>query len=163
MAMIPFYKVAGKRALDETRSVTIQDPGGCLPPDSYGFIELYCDDPKCDCRRVIFQVWRKSTGHKVWATITYGWESAEYYAKWCHCGPGSLADEMAGAALEQLSPPTELSPHLLGLFREVLLTDKAYVARLKRHYQEVRAARNPMPSPAKILEKMWELQRRKST
>jgi hypothetical protein len=165
MAMIPFFAVAGRRAADETRSIIIPDAGGCLPPDSYGFLEFYCDDPRCDCRRVIFQVWRQSTGNKIWATITYGWESPDYYAKWCHCGPGSLADEMAGAALEQISPQTELSADLLAIFREILLADDAYVARLKRHYQEARAAgreitrvRNPS---GKVQRKMRELRRRR--
>jgi hypothetical protein len=166
MAMVPFYTVARDRAIEETRSITVSG-GGRLPPDSYGFIEFYCNDPACDCRRVIFQVWRQSTGSKVWATITYGWETAEYYAKWSHWGMGPMAREMAGSTLEQISPQTELSAAILQLFREVLQSDPAYVARLKRHYQEMCSGRggacpsvNPSGNPSgKVMRKMRERQK----
>lgn len=163
MAMIPFYTVARQHALDETRSINVMSGKGPLPHDSYAFMEFYCDDPTCDCRRVIFQVWRESTGHKVWATITYGWEAPAYYAKWSHAAPGPLANEMAGATLEQLSPQTELSATLLDLCRDVLLSDEAYVARLKRHYQETRAAQGEIALPrnpsGRVKRRMRELRR----
>jgi hypothetical protein len=137
MAMVPLYRLIGKRAGAETRSVTVPAGGAYgLPGGSYGFVEFYCDDRKCDCRRVIFQVWREDTKAKIWATITYGWDTPEYYARWSGCGAGIEAEEMASATLEPLSPQTELSGALLNLFREVLLEDADYVARLKRHYRE---------------------------
>jgi hypothetical protein len=142
MAMRPFFHLVGERALQETRSITVPE-GRALPAGSYGFIEFYCDDPKCDCRRVIFQVWREDTKNKVWATITYGWDTPEYYAKWCGCGIGNQAREMASATLEQISPQTELSIPLLHMFRELLLSDPDYVARLKRHYREACPRRGP--------------------
>jgi hypothetical protein len=41
---------------------------------------LYCDEPGCDCRRVTINVLRPETGWgKVWATISYGWESTDFY------------------------------------------------------------------------------------
>ena len=131
-----------------TRSI-ILPKGTELPADEYAFMEFYCDDPKCDCRRVIFQVWRKSTGTKVWATITYGWETPEYYAKWSH-GPGLDPAEMASAVLEQISPQTELSEDLLELCKDLLLSDDKYVARLKRHYHEACPGR--ITGPGKVRE-----------
>jgi hypothetical protein len=46
-----FPELAGR----ETRSVTVP-PGSPLglPPGEYGFLETYCDEPGCDCRRVMF-------------------------------------------------------------------------------------------------------------
>ena len=154
MAMVPFFEAAGDRALAETRSITVIEDD-LVPRDDYAFMEFYCDDPACDCRRVIFQVWRKSTGNKVWATITYGWDTPEYYAKWSHCGLGSEAREMAGSTLEQISPQMKLSGGLLRIFRELLQSDPEYVARLKRHYQEmcrgrggVKPSLNPSGNPS---------------
>jgi hypothetical protein len=135
MAVRAFYQIVGERAIRETRSVTVPK-GMKLPAGSYGFIEFFCDDPTCDCRRVIFQVWREDTPGKIWATITYGWDTPEYYAQWSHCGKGADADEMASATLEQISPQSELSFALLDLFKAVLLPNAEYVARLKRHYLE---------------------------
>ena len=135
MAVVPFYQIVGQRASRETRSVTVPE-GLALPAGSYAFIEFYCNDPKCDCRRVIFQVCREDTGGKIWATISYGWGTAEYYAKRCGWLKGAKAELMASAMLEPLSPQTELSAELLDMFTDVLLQDDDYVARLKRHYQQ---------------------------
>ena len=53
-----------------------------LPDGNYGFIEMYCDEPNCDCRRVMVLVLRPETGtNKPWATINYGWESEGFYQK----------------------------------------------------------------------------------
>lgn len=27
-----------------------------LPPEEYSFIEMFCDEPECDCRRAFFTV-----------------------------------------------------------------------------------------------------------
>jgi len=135
MGMVSLYQLIGPRAIDETRSVVILEDGE-LPKDSYAFMEFYCDDGECDCRRVIFQVWRESKPGKIWAAITYGWETPEYYASWSRWARGADAEEMATATLEPLSPQTKLAPALLRLFKDVLQSDAAYVERLKRHYHE---------------------------
>lgn len=41
---------------------------------------------------------------------------------------------MSGRILDPLNPQSQHSQALLGLFREVLLKDRAYVRGLKRHY-----------------------------
>jgi hypothetical protein len=55
MPYVPFYKYFPKLAETETRVLTIL-PGDAsgLPPDSYGFCEMFCDERGCDCRRVFF-------------------------------------------------------------------------------------------------------------
>src|SRR5438094_9660002 len=42
-------------AARETRVVTSLEPQEGLPAGNYGFLELYRDDPACDCRRVLLQ------------------------------------------------------------------------------------------------------------
>ncbi|MBM3129701.1 MAG: hypothetical protein FJ009_13880 [Chloroflexi bacterium] len=130
-AMVPFYTRFRELAFREMRSVTIRGERN-LPDGEYGFLELYCDDPKCDCRRVLIDVVTPTTGSKIWATINYGWESLEFYEKWM--GNKESARESCGATLDMLNPQTEYSPVLLALFKWVL-QDQAYVERLKRHYR----------------------------
>ena len=66
----------------ETRTITIleQSPS-LLPPGDYSLVEMYCDDHKCDCRRVFFYVVSPTKKEPV-AVIAYGWERRKFYAKW---------------------------------------------------------------------------------
>jgi hypothetical protein len=130
-----FPDVAGR----ETRTLTVFNTPE-LPPGDYGFTEAYCNEPGCDCRRVFFNVIEGETGRVV-ATIAYGWESAEYYAKWLGMDDPAMISSLQGPALNLGSPQSELA---LGLLAEMplLLSDPQYVARLKRHYQMFKAAVN---------------------
>lgn len=133
-----FYEFFPKIAIDETRSITLPEPQYGLPVGEYAFIELYCCDPGCDCRRVYFTVMQKGRKTPI-ATLTWGWETREFYVKWMHCeSDPSCADDCTGLSLNPLSPQSELAFGALELCREVLLQDAAYVERLKRHYRLVR-------------------------
>src|SRR5688572_24340857 len=130
MPMTPLLAYFPKLAIQEMRTVTLQGWED-LPDGEYGFLELYCDEAGCDCRRVLINVVAPDTGAKVWATINYGWESAGFYRRWMH---GRVSgNEHAGAALDAINVQTEYSPALLRLF-EAVLEDAEYVERLKRHY-----------------------------
>jgi hypothetical protein len=136
MPMTPFIERFPETGARETRSVTITNRQD-LPDGEYGFVELYCNESGCDCRRVTIDVLRPETGwSKVWATIGYGWENLDFYRKW---GGGTASDaiEMKGPYLDPLNPQTRYSPALLNLFR-VLLQSSDYVERLKGHYQMFR-------------------------
>jgi hypothetical protein len=135
MPMIPFMERFPEVGAQETRYVTVPQRQD-LPEGEYGFVELYCDEPGCDCRRVMIDVLRPETGwNKVWATISYGWESPDFYRKW---GAGdSDPAQIKGSYLGPLNPQTEHSPALLNLFR-FLVQSPEYVARLQRHYQMFR-------------------------
>src|SRR5712691_7758423 len=68
MPMIPFMEKFPELAASETRSAQVAGQGG-LPDGDYGFFELYCNEPGCDCRRVIVTVLREDTGwRRIWAT-----------------------------------------------------------------------------------------------
>jgi hypothetical protein len=134
MGMIRFDAVAGQRAIDETRTATVIDNPD-LPSGEYAFVEYFCNDRKCDCRRAIFNVIRKN-GTKIYATITYGWDTAEYYGKWSGAGLGEIAQKMASATLEPHNPQSSLAPALLKLFIDEILPSPGYLDRLKRHYSE---------------------------
>jgi hypothetical protein len=68
---------------------------------------------------------------KIWATISYGWESLDFYRKWG--GAGGDPTEIKGPYLDPLNPQTQYSSALLNLFR-MLVQSPDYVARLQRHY-----------------------------
>jgi len=57
MAFAPFHEYSPEIAARETRSITVPpgSPFG-LPAGEYGFLEMYCNEPGCDCRRVLFYV-----------------------------------------------------------------------------------------------------------
>ena len=40
----------------ETRTITIMREDDIVPKGSDGLLEMYCDDPSCDCRRVFIEV-----------------------------------------------------------------------------------------------------------
>lgn len=134
----PLTERFGELAWKETRSITLNAGNQFgLPADDYGLMELYCNDENCDCRRVMFDVLSRKRKKSV-AVIAYGWESTSYYQKW-YGGADSPAarmaiNEMNGLNLNSASHQSELAPAILEMVRWVL-TDPAYVVRLKRHYQ----------------------------
>ena len=134
----PFTERFGELAWKETRSVTLRTGNQFgLPADDYGLLEAYCNDEDCDCRRVFFNVAARKRNEIV-AVVAYGWEDAPFYRKW-YGGADSPAtriaiNEMTGLNLNSASPQSKIAPAILEMVRW-LLTDPAYVDRLKRHYQ----------------------------
>jgi hypothetical protein len=129
----------------ETRTITLL-PGtpACaklgLPPGPYAFLESVCDEEGCDCRRVM---WRVMSGERELATIAWGWESRDFYARWMGDGDPDMLRCLIGPVLKLGSRETELSEGVLRLCTTLLLQDPAYVARVKRHYALFRAAPDP--------------------
>jgi hypothetical protein len=116
----------------EIRSAITSDSAD-LPVGEYGFVESYCDDLSCDCRRVLVNVVSRSRPGTILATIGYGWEPAEFYDSM------NLGEGMKGPYLDTFNPQSPLAPALLDLF-ETLIEDPEYVARLERHYLAVKEA-----------------------
>ncbi len=118
-SFIEMFPEQGQR---ECRVATVYDRPE-LPNGAYAFLELYCIDPTCDCRRVMINV-MSLTLKKHLATINYGFDRDE---------------EMAGPLLDPLNIQSEYARPLSRLFEEIL-SDPAYRARLERHYQQVKLA-----------------------
>jgi hypothetical protein len=93
-----------------------------LPPDEYGFDELYCDERNCDCRRVMINVLARHTGRHV-ATINHAFEPPP---------KDELVPEQT--FLDPLNRQSQWAPALLDLFVNVVLADENYRQRLIRHY-----------------------------
>ena len=149
--MIPFHSLFPELAQREVRCVHIgpaPDPASesALPADEYVYLEFYCDDLKCDCRRVFFQVIAKNQPGKVFASISYGWEKESFYRKRMPWDP----DDAKGTVRGELDPINEQSEHaqtFLELFQRMVL-DEPYRLRLRRHYrllrEELARRQNPL-------------------
>lgn len=126
-------------AASETRTVTIlHDFDWGLPAGDYGFLEMFCDEVGCDCRRVFLAVLSERT-RNIEAYIAYGWENTAYYRRWFGSNDPQSIGELQGPLLNPGSPQSALAPSLLRLFQKVLLKDVAYIERIKQHYRIFRS------------------------
>jgi hypothetical protein len=139
--MIPFHSVLPEIAMREVRCVCLTEvpgvaPSSGLPAGEYAFVEFYCEDLDCDCRRVFIQVIARHRQDTVLASINYGWEKESFYRKRMAWDPDAGRKVVRG----ELDPLNEQSKHaeeLLDLFRSRAL-DEPYRLRLRRHFQMFR-------------------------
>lgn len=133
MFLIPFVALFSEQAKTETRTLMTRNHTD-LPHDNYALVELYCSDPKCDCRRVMLNILGERQGHL--ATISYAFDRDS---------------DMAGPFLDPLNKQSRFSDVLLRFVTQILL-DKAYVARLEKHYYQVKdMTAAPTPEVQRIL------------
>jgi hypothetical protein len=138
--MVAFYTRCLETVRLETRTVTvISNPD--LPRGQFIFTEMYCDDPACECRRVIFLVQPWGDLSTVLATLNFGWESAAFYTAWSR--DDEMGKEMAGLTVEVFGRQTEYTDAFFDLAGDILKGDPAYVERLKSHYETFRATLPP--------------------
>jgi hypothetical protein len=134
--MIPFQTVCPEVAQREVRSVMASAPPQ-LAGEEFAFIEWYCDEMHCDCRRVILEVIARSRPDKPVAHIAFGWERRAFYER-CSAAPRDIARTMARetteGALDPMNAQSPLALMILDLFRQMIAVDPDYPARLKRHY-----------------------------
>ena len=108
-------------------------PQGELPVGSYGLLEFYCPDPKCNCRRVMLNVVEEKSPDKILAAISYGFDREE---------------KDAGPFLDPLNPQSQYAEDLLRLVQSAILCDPRYIARLEQHYHLAKRAASDPSHPA---------------
>jgi hypothetical protein len=120
MPMELFYHRCPEIAGRETRTLHVLGNGGRfpLPKNEYGFIEFYCNEKGCDCRRVMIRIMTPDSKESL-ATINMGFESDR---------------PDAGPFLDPLSPQSPYADTLMQCFLDEVNNDPAYLARLQRHY-----------------------------
>ncbi len=138
MPMVPFAELFEDPASWELKGVDLEDTGPVgeeseIPDGRYWFLESYCDEAGCDCRRVFLNVVRDGSD-EILATISYGWEEAGFYRKWMGGATTVFGRKMAAPTLATMCPQSKYAPLLLDLFRDVVL-DPDYLGRLRRHYE----------------------------
>jgi hypothetical protein len=132
------YELFGVRFPDiaekETRHITVTGGGHTGPPKGiYVFHEMFCREKGCDCRRVFFYV-TFGARHKLEAVVCYGWESKDFYRRWYKDSDLDAINELKGPSLNLGSPQSEYAPAILDLVENVLINDRDYIDRIKRHY-----------------------------
>lgn len=138
MPFVFFHDHFPEIAKRETRHFFVpEDSPLGLPSASYSLIEMFCDERGCDCRRVFFYV-VSSRKRGVEAVIAYGWENLDFYARWLTYPDPEMVKDLQGPILNLGSPQSELAPALLDLVRDVILQDRDYIERIKRHYATFR-------------------------
>jgi hypothetical protein len=88
-------------------------------------------------RRVMLNIF-SSIDEKPKAVIAYGWEKKRFYVKWFRNTDPIVIKDLMGPVLNRMSPQSDIAPELLTLFKKVLLKDKKYMDRVKRHYSIMR-------------------------
>jgi hypothetical protein len=134
MPFVAFHELCREVAERETRTITVRPIArGPVPPADYLFLEMFCDERGCDCRRVMFNVVSSATRDFV-AVVAWGWEDAAFYARWFRMNDPEMVKDLMGPILNFGSPQAPYAGGVLTLAEEFLLSDPAYVERIKRHY-----------------------------
>ncbi|MBK8975033.1 MAG: SEC-C domain-containing protein [Planctomycetes bacterium] len=133
----------------ETRTIIRlhgSEPGP--PAGHYAFLEMFCDEPGCDCRRVLLWVIDTANG-RCEAVINFGWEDASFYAAWLREDDPDMVAELKGPALHLGPAQGRHADAFLDLAQQLVLRDTAYVARIQRHYamfrEDVEKGNRPGP------------------
>ena len=133
MHFIPSGELLG--ATTRIRTLTIKDAPG-LPDGEYAFVDSYCGDLTCDCRKVMIQVHHNQ---RVVSMINYGWESAAFYSTWY----GAQIDEHTLAAMQgpgmDITSPDLVSPTAMLNFFIAILDDN-YREHFRTQYQRFKQA-----------------------
>jgi hypothetical protein len=120
--MLNFDRIFHNVAKNESRALQVFDRPE-VPTGTYVLREFYCNEPDCDCRRVILHV-QSVEAKRVVASINYAFEPAK----------PPYQDEPQ-YSLDPLNPQSELSPIFFKMVKELLARDADYRSRLHRHYQ----------------------------
>lgn len=138
MPFSSFHDLFPEVAERETRTISVRGPLRLSPPaGDYGFVEMFCDETGCDCRRVMFSV-VSSVTKEVEAVIALGWEELSFYAKWLKLDDPEIVRDLKGPVLNFGSPQGRHAAAILELAKQHLLTDATYVERVQRHYRMFR-------------------------
>ncbi|MEX2580057.1 MAG: SEC-C metal-binding domain-containing protein [Verrucomicrobiales bacterium] len=122
----------------QVRSIVLADDPR-LPDGEYTFVDTYCTDPACDCRKTIIQVMHDD---RLVSLVNFGWERPKFYLRWL--GPAAdrdLAAEMSGLSIDIASPDRVSREGMLVLMNHLL--DDRWISMLKDHYRRIRAT--PIP------------------
>ncbi len=133
MIFSSFFEEFPELVESEFRNIFVLDNGvhKYIPPGNYAFLELFCPDLDCDCRKVIINIVSVNPT-KAWAALNYAWEPEEYYKTWWGTSHEHYR-QMSGVTCD---PPTKnpLKNEFLAVFQDILKQDKNYAGRLEKHY-----------------------------
>lgn len=133
MKFIPAGEIIGDA--HQVRTVSIKRSPQ-LPDGEYSFVDMYCADPECDCRKTMIQVMHNG---KLVSVINYGWEAATFYENWMgSSAKDKMMPKMHGASIDISSPNLVGREGVLALFNALI--NDMWIAKFKRHYDQVKMA-----------------------
>lgn len=122
-------------AAHQVRIIEIVD-SGLVPDGEYQFVDMYCIDPSCDCRKTMIQVLHND---QLVSIINFGWESSDYYCEWMGCSSDeAVSHGMDGASIDFNSPDLVSRKGMLALFNALL--NETWLNNFKIHYAAVKKA-----------------------
>ena len=126
----------------QTRSVIIRNDPNRVPDGDYVFVEVFCTDKTCDCRRSMLNVEQMDPAFPKFraATISYGWEPMSFYKNWSPLMPPKMLEEFKGPCLDTHQPQSRHALFFLDFFKSMIATDTTYRNRLKTHYAQFKWA-----------------------
>ena len=133
----PHYALFPNLIEGQTRSVIVLEDTQ-VPKGDYTFMELFCTDKKCDCRRVMINVEQLDPAFPKFraATLSYGWEPMSFYKNWSPLMSTKMLEDFRGPCLDPYQLQSLHAPFFLNFFKDMIANDKAYHARLKAHYAQ---------------------------
>lgn len=126
MDFIPAGEVIGNA--HRVRTVQIKDYPD-LPDGSYSFMDTYCTDPSCDCRKTMILVLHEG---EVVSIVNYGWEDPAFYEQWMGADQDEDMPPMHGASIDIASPDRVSPQGMLELVNSLL--DEKWVSKFREHY-----------------------------
>jgi hypothetical protein len=143
--MVPFQQIF-PRSNDPYMEVTLLSRYGKAAKGAYTFVESYCTEKGCDCRRVTVLV--LSPKGKLAAVIGFGFDPQ---------GP------LAGPFLDSFHKQTAAARDLLDIFTSRINEDAEWLGKMHDHYRQVRSHvdgkkyRGKMfPAPGSVLREVGE-------
>lgn len=120
MSLQPYSVIFPKK--DElVMALQLDRKTGKIPKGAYGFIEFYCTDKGCDCRRTSLFVLNEKMQQK--AVISMGFDPD---------------DDMAGPFLDDFHQQSPYAGQLLDIFVELINAHPEFLDAMHRHYRDVR-------------------------
>jgi len=118
--MEPYRQIFPKNQ-DPDMTLALSHKVGRIPKGSYSFVECYCTDPACDCRRVTLLVINEKAKQK--AVIGFGFDPDE---------------PMAGPFLDDFHKQAPYADELLEAFVDAINDGPVWLERMYQRYREVR-------------------------
>jgi hypothetical protein len=136
MQFAPYLEKFPLIAEEQTRRVIVLKETDSLPKiGEYPFINAYCMDKKCDCRRAMIMILDPSApkASKPMNIISYGWESKSYYKKIFPHMDDATVNWFKGPDLDQFQNQSQYGSFFLDEFK-LALQQPNYSNRIIRHY-----------------------------
>ncbi|MBW4055823.1 MAG: hypothetical protein HIU83_10565 [Proteobacteria bacterium] len=131
------YSVIFPNKNEPVMALQLDRKTGKIPKGAYGFIEFYCTDKGCDCRRTTLFVLNEKMQQK--AVISMGFDPD---------------DDLAGPFLDNFHQQSPYAGQLLDIFVELINENPEFLEAMQRHYREVRTkvegkkySGKPFPEP----------------